>query len=146
MEKKSGRNSGGSNDDDGNTGQTVAVTAKDVLLGRGNLVNNSAGNQMFRSLIKENAGKYVKAASRAQKELIAKQILHQIEQYGGRFMRPVEGSSILPSWEVVSDEIALSKARQALRDMAQQLGQKPTGEAAMPRTEGTLTFWTYSAY
>jgi hypothetical protein len=128
--EESGASASGQSD---SRGTGVAVTARDVLLGRGNLVNNSAGNQMFRGLVRENAGEYVRCESRAQKELIARRILSQVGQYGGRFMRQVEGEGILPSWETVSDDVALSKVRQALRDMAQQPVQSPdhvTGDGA----------------
>lgn len=132
MDDKAIKENSESRDQEGHRGEAVELTSRDVLLGRGNLVNNSAGNQMFRALIRENAGGYAMATSRAQKELITGQILRQIEHYGGRFVRQVEGSpGILPSWEVVSTEVAVSKVRQALRDMAQQLAQNTADGAAM---------------
>jgi hypothetical protein len=92
---------------------------------------------MFRGLVRENAGEYVRCESRAQKELVAKRILSQVGQYGGRFMRQVDGEGILPLWEVVSDDVALSKVRQALRDMAQQSAQSPETADVAPGVFGS---------
>jgi len=113
----------------------------DILCGRGSGPNDHIGNVSFRKLVSSRKEEYMKASSRAQKQLIAKEIIETISSMDppGRFLEKAspsleqEGvmvceteeeessssSSIVcyTGWNITSHEKALEKVKQALRQV-----------------------------
>jgi hypothetical protein len=103
---------------------TIILEANDndVLLGRGNAVNFRGGNVRFRQLAQNNALRYATCSNKLEKDRIAASILSEIRNTGGRFLRPISARNDtgehLPAWEPVDEEVAMTKAKQTLRDCA----------------------------
>ena len=89
----------------------------DVLCGRGGKINNHVGNRQFRAIVETHKDRY-QAASKAEKALIARQIIDEIRLMNppGRFLsKSLENPS---HWFEEKKEIALKKTSQALREGA----------------------------
>jgi hypothetical protein len=104
------------------------VTTNDVLLGRGAFADRFQGNIKFRSLIRQHKDAYRAAPHHHCKAAIAQQIVNAVHAYHGRFLRKLElvsnvaeqrgaEASGTKQWEIVDNNIALEKVKQALRDI-----------------------------
>jgi len=134
------------------TGECVlGVLPNDVLLGRGSGPNDHKGNIQFRELIKERKEEYSWTNNRQAKVAIASDIVHQIFQSGGRFLKKLDdakAANVLPKvlerlrrkqqdnyeedfdnhnprdvYEIQGAAIVMEKTKQALRQ-GQQKGPK----------------------
>lgn len=85
-------------------------TDKDVLSGRGGGTNLHAGNRFYRQLILSNRTAY-DDASKAMKPEIARQIVEQIRNSGGRFLRKDKDGE----YRDIGETEAKEKTSQALR-------------------------------
>lgn len=102
----------------------VEVNEFDVFFGRGKRAFFRPGNVNFRRLAKEKScifhGANGAEPNTKTKTELAREIMNEIEASGGRFLRPVTASnvhgSVCSAWEVVLDEVALMKTKQAMRD------------------------------
>jgi hypothetical protein len=109
------------------------VTTNDVLLGRGAFADRFQGNIKFRTLIRQHKDAYRAAPHHHSKAAIAQQIVNAVHAYHGRFLRKLElvsnvaeqrgaeasGTKQSPVWEIVDNNVALEKVKQALRDIDQ---------------------------
>lgn len=94
------------------------LNPNDVLCGRGSGPNDYSGNINFRALVLERRDEYLSTSNRASKAKIAREIVGYVHNLSppGRFLEQVEGNnSKVTMWRVVSEEKALEKAKQALR-------------------------------
>lgn len=93
----------------------------DVVLGRGKNANNRPGNLSFRRLVLNLVEQYQECASGEEKNEIARQIISEVQSHGGRFVRSVTAANAngqqIGAWEVVGNEVALAKVKQAMRDI-----------------------------
>lgn len=100
--------------------------SNDVVLGRGTKLSEREGNTLFRDIAREYALTYVKAATRAAKNKIAKQVLVAFAQQSGngRFLRRIsahdsKGSVFVEVYEqITSKDELVAKTKQRLRDFA----------------------------
>ena len=110
---------------------------EDVLFGRGSGPNDHIGNVTFRAFVAERKYDYNTTNQRAQKGQIAKEVIDKIlTDCKGKFLKKLEtneayelglnkGSSQCKTfYEVVTDEAAIEKAKQALRQNTTQILQK----------------------
>ena len=83
------------------------------------------GNRRFRQLVTTRKPEYTAATRQQQKHAIATQVVDEIHRRGGRFLQkitdPGEARSLgapegQASWKVVAEDVAVEKAKQALRD------------------------------
>lgn len=116
-------------------GQLVLETHEfDVFLGRGKQANSRPGNTYFRKLAAEYSLEYIGASSSDTKNMIAKRIALRVDDKGGRFLRPVtaansKGESVR-AWEIISEDMRLTKVKQAMRDAASTIKRKRKEESA----------------
>jgi hypothetical protein len=111
----------------GNKKYTTELGATDVLLGRGSGPNDHVGNVHFRELVSERKAEYMATNHRMTKTKIAREIVDQIINAKGRFLKKceqkeVEGLGVEPTgvdvYEIVDDDTMMEKAKQALRQNA----------------------------
>uniref|UniRef100_A0A7S2EFM5 DUF6824 domain-containing protein n=1 Tax=Ditylum brightwellii TaxID=49249 RepID=A0A7S2EFM5_9STRA len=95
------------------------VHKHDVLCGRGNFVNNHAGNEYFRDLVKYHKVAYV-ACDKGEKGKFSRLIVHEIRSLNppGRFLKQDNATNL---WFDIGDKKAIDKTRQALREGAPEL-------------------------
>lgn len=94
------------------------ITPADVLCGRGAGANTHPGNVTFRTLIGDYQQSYLSAKAVGKAE-IAKGVVSQIHQGGGRFMKRSSEKSLdgrSAYWTAISDKAAREKVCQALRE------------------------------
>jgi hypothetical protein len=100
------------------------VNDNDVLCGRGAPTNFHPGNQHFREVVASYQSAYI-AAKRADKPEIALQVVHRIEERGGRFLKRTKVPGLGPSghffWQEIGEQRAYEKACQALREGAPEI-------------------------
>lgn len=133
----------------------------DVMLGRGKQNAGRPGNAYFRECVLRNSGDYKGCGTMARKDIIARQIVAHIHSKGGRFLRSTTAATKqqaggvmgVPTWEVVSDDVALGKVKQAMRDavaqekreqpmvLTRKIAQKPP--AGSTQTSGKCFFGRY---
>mmetsp|Transcript_26438 Transcript_26438/g.39094 ORF Transcript_26438/g.39094 Transcript_26438/m.39094 type:complete len:315 (+) Transcript_26438:149-1093(+) len=106
----------------------------DVLSGRGNFVNYHAGNEYFRSLVREHKVAYV-ACPKPQKGKYSQLIVDKISALDppGRFLKQDNNTKL---WYDIGEKKALDKTRQALREGAPDLLKEicnPEDEVATQR-------------
>ena len=99
----------------------------DVLLGRGNHVNYRPGNIRFRQLAAAKGLAYAAARSKEDKDAITAQLVDEVTENGGRFLRQVDvvDEEEDCAWEVVTGQIVSMKVRQAMRDALKGTGNSP---------------------
>lgn len=94
--------------------------AHDVLCGRGGGINSHVGNRVFRDWVAERRLDYNLASSKADKARVAKEVMNRvtIQDPPGRFLQRDPTSGIGSWWIEVSEEKAMAKTSQALREGA----------------------------
>lgn len=104
----------------------VVPTNVDVLLGRGRPFQEHAGNLRCNYVVLANMEKY-ENANRNGKTAIARQVIVQIQGYGGRFLKQIDGV-----WGTVDDAEALRKISHSFRTHRQMLKEQKdkTSDAA----------------
>ena len=92
----------------------------DVMMGRGKKSNDHPGNIRFRKLIVEMSNEYNRSHTGKRARMVD-EVITQIHASGGRFVQAVTVANAKgeasAAWEVVSEEKALAKVKQALRDL-----------------------------
>ena len=88
-------------------------TDLDVLLGRGGLTNNHAGNIRYREEVEKVKPMYFKCMTKAEKKEVSELLVAYVEDYGGRFLIKDEETS---NWMLAPFKAARKKASQALRE------------------------------
>jgi hypothetical protein len=101
------------------------VKSTDILCGRGHKIIQHQGNRDFRDLVSTRKAEYVKTGRYKVKDQIARQIVDEITNRNGRFLRKVssldEAKKLgvpkgVEAWVIAEDHISLEKTKQALRD------------------------------
>lgn len=85
----------------------------DVICGRGNSCKNHNGNVFLRSVIGRNLPNYLTASTKTDKSIVVSQIVKEIRNEGGNFVRQDEASG---EWYQVSERALREKVGQCLRD------------------------------
>jgi hypothetical protein len=108
-------------------GQVVMQpSANDIILGRGVPISKYEGNIRFRELIREYRGEYMATGRHHRKQEIVQEVVEKIRERNCRFLSRTETDEEaqkygLPAgsraWYIASEEVALSKVKQALREM-----------------------------
>ena len=115
----------------------VETNRFDVFLGRGKNANNRPGNMSFRKLVLELFEAYQNTDCGEEKNQLAMKLVSQIQDMGGRFIRPVaavnSSGQQVSAWEVVADCVAVTKVKQAIRDVA--IGKKKKKKAKKEHLE-----------
>ena len=101
----------------------ASLNAHDVLLGKGTGPYTYCGNVAFRAHVLQRRDEYISASGGkgGAKGKIAKQVLDHVHSLGGRFLRQDEKAKVVRKivkdgkWYECSEEVALEKIRQALR-------------------------------
>jgi hypothetical protein len=89
----------------------------DVLLGRLAATVNYQGNVRYRQVVRTRKAEYMSTGRHRQKDDIARQVMAAIQLDGGRSLSLTdEQRSGKMTWSIVSEEIALQKVKQALRE------------------------------
>lgn len=96
-------------------GSIHSVSKNDVLCGRGSGPNDHCGNVAFRDFVSARRREYLNTSTRAQKARIAREIVDVVKALNppGRFLEKATETS----WNEASEEKALEKVKQALRQM-----------------------------
>jgi hypothetical protein len=94
-------------------------TECDVILGRGKVIQNHAGNIQLRKLIDSNRPSY-ECAKLSEKTSIADQLVRHIKSLSGRFLK--KGGD--DGWIEVADVIAREKISHAFRDHRRKVKQQ----------------------
>lgn len=101
----------------------ASTNENDVVLGRGKRTWLWVGNVNFRKLVATKASSYLTCHS-LERNRLAREIMESIHATGGRFLRPILASNkkgeVLGAWEIVSEETAIAKVKQALRDTSDE--------------------------
>jgi hypothetical protein len=110
--------------------QYVTKTSEnDILLGRGKATIHNIGNQRFRDLVRTRKVEYAACTRTYTKEVIAREILKEVERRGGRFLESVVQGTITEAltsitrttanpkvWILADSAKVLVKIKQSLRD------------------------------
>jgi hypothetical protein len=97
---------------DTTTVQTVVVPSRyDVLLGRGKFFQEHTGNLRYRDVVENHRERYEKA-SKAEKTLVAKELVHIVNGYGGRFLKQGDHQG----WIEVTVDTARDKVSHSFRN------------------------------
>lgn len=71
-----------------NAFDTIVVTDRDIVCGRGKGFENLVANQTFRRIIDENASLYSsRRKNRTEKSILIRLIAHQLKEKGMRFVK-----------------------------------------------------------
>lgn len=100
------------------------LNPNDVLCGRGSGPNDYSGNIKFRALVMDRRDEYLSTSNRASKAKVAREIVDYVKCMNppGRFLEQVENNKNTPLWRIVTEEKALEKAKQALRQNRHRRG------------------------
>merc|ERR1712113_804580 len=88
-------------------------TDLDVLLGRGGLTNNHAGNVRYREEVEKVKPMYFSCRTKNEKKEVSELLVAYVQDYGGRFL---EKDQTTKKWILASAKAARKKASQALRE------------------------------
>ena len=105
----------------------------DVLSGRGGGINAHPGNKVFREWVHLRKEDYNLAPNKKEKTRVAEEVMDQVRQQDppGRFLQKDNSMTSGPTWWIeVSEERALAKTSQALREGAPQIRQEHAHELA----------------
>ena len=94
------------------TTDAIVPTSFDVLCGRGRTCFEFEGNQRFRDRIVANMRRYIHAASRRDKTQVVKDIIKEVLQDGGRFLKKATDGT----WHDAGMQTAKQKTGHSLRD------------------------------
>ena len=97
------------------------ITKNDILLGRGAPIINYVGNVSFRALVNTRKNEYNSTGRHQIKDEIARQIVLEVKQRNGRFLRKFDSNEVgiieaEPAWTIADEDVILEKVKQALRD------------------------------
>jgi hypothetical protein len=115
----------------GGDNNKIVVQPNDVLCGRGGETNHHPGNVQYRSLVKAYQKLYL-LAKRRDKPKIAQCIVVSVRGAGGRFLKRIKKSALIPAteegpaWVDVGNTKAREKTSQALREGAPDLRENVT--------------------
>mmetsp|Transcript_4118 Transcript_4118/g.6061 ORF Transcript_4118/g.6061 Transcript_4118/m.6061 type:complete len:434 (+) Transcript_4118:234-1535(+) len=124
-------------------GYVTELNSNDVLFGRGSGPNDHEGNIRFRALVSERKTEYMATSHRQTKAKIAREIVNQVIEKGGRFLKKVEPTEAkrmgvskgVDAWCTVDDDTIMEKAKQALRQQRDKA--KPASVVSgVPRRTG----------
>lgn len=101
----------------------ICPNDNDVIGGRGNGPKNHDGNVAFRNLVQKYKIDYINAYTSKDKRSIVRQIIAEVGQRGGRFLRKEYGNKGV-KWEEMDENSILIKVAQALRENAPDLKRK----------------------
>lgn len=92
----------------------------DVLCGRGGGINSHVGNRVFRDWVAERRLDYNLASTKADKARVAKEVMNRVTMNDppGRFLQRDPTNGIGSWWIEVSEDKAMAKTSQALREGA----------------------------
>jgi hypothetical protein len=88
---------------------------RDVLLGRGRLIQENMGNIRYRNLIETYRTKYNNSRKK-EKTRLTVEIIQNVHDAGGRFLKQVNGDGKTTAWVEVSTEVAREKVSHSFRD------------------------------
>lgn len=105
----------------------------DVLCGRGGGINSHVGNRIFRDWVADRRLDYNLASSKADKARVAKEVMNQVTMQNppGRFLQRDATGGIGSWWIEITEEKAMAKTSQALREGA------PTIRAQHQHSDGS---------
>jgi hypothetical protein len=120
----------------------------DIILGRGVPISKYEGNIRFRELIRGYKGEYMATGRHHRKQQIVEEVLEKLRERNCRFLSRIEtdeearkcglppGSRV---WVIAREEVALSKVKQALREMESSASPKTPksparSDASAPRS------------
>jgi hypothetical protein len=116
----------------------------DVLIGRGASISKLPGNAFFRQLLQERRDQYTSTCRRQLKNEIADQIIFQISQRNGRFLREVkksEGDSDAAvetkRWIIVDHKVVAATIKQTLRETNIPLHEAETITPETPQSSSS---------
>lgn len=98
----------------------------DVIGGRGNGPKNHDGNIAFRNLVQKYKIDYINAYTSRDKRSIVKQIIAEVGQKGGRFLKKEYNDKAM-IWKEMDENSILIKVAQALRENAPDLKRRHGG-------------------
>jgi hypothetical protein len=108
-------------------GDLFMPTDKDVLLGRGKMVDGNAGNVLLKRIVASNYGRF-QSSSRFEKTIVTHTVYLRMKKSGSRFLKKTDGN-----WIVVEEAVAREKISHAFRNY------KARGpSSSQPRTTGTV--------
>jgi hypothetical protein len=100
-------------------------TDLDVLLGRGGLTNNHAGNIRYREEVEKVKPMYFSSRTKTEKKNVSEMMVAYVEDYGGRFLAKDPDTG---QWMIAPAKAARKKASQALRETKwKQLNKESPG-------------------
>ena len=74
---------------DCNDAITLSLNENDVLMGRGSPSSEYSGNLRFRQLVLDRRNEYLSCTTRQEKNQIANEIIQEVHNRGGRFLRRI---------------------------------------------------------
>lgn len=111
----------------------LTLTDKDVVLGKGRIIQNLPGNIQFRNMVRSLTNKYELASNRIEKTFLTMQVVADIKNSGGRFLKEdAEGEVYV---EVPSDvaRLKVSSAFHRYRHLARlKTSTSNTNVTALP--------------
>lgn len=121
------------------TNLIIELNDNDVLLGRGTERNEYIGNRRFRSLVEQHREAYKFANGSDAKRKVARKIIDQIHELGGRFLEEVKTDKPAHDveegvWIEVTESIAIQKCMQALRDQNRERQRELNGVGPWERS------------
>merc|ERR1712038_1042304 len=96
-----------------NTKMYCEPTELDVLLGRGGLTNNHAGNIRYREEVEKVKPMYFSCKTKPEKKEVSELLVAYVQDYGGRFLVKDPETN---RWMLAPMKAARKKASQALRE------------------------------
>mmetsp|Transcript_24779 Transcript_24779/g.28352 ORF Transcript_24779/g.28352 Transcript_24779/m.28352 type:complete len:229 (+) Transcript_24779:84-770(+) len=102
----------------------VTPTDLDVLLGRGGMTNNHAGNKRYREEVEKTKPMYHSCSTKTEKKGVSELLVAYVQEYGGRFLMKDPETK---QWFVGPQNAARKKASQALRETKWKKEEKPGG-------------------
>lgn len=107
--------------------ERVQLGKQDVLLGRGSRIDSHPGNRRLRSIVKKHSSRYL-SARKQEKMPIAEGVIRRIRRTNppARFLKCITDGRYV----IVSDQKALDKVSQALRDHRRPSSPSTTSSAS----------------
>jgi hypothetical protein len=138
------------------------TSPNDVILGRGSFIAKFPGNIVFRQLLQERRQQYTSTCRRHLKQKIARQLILQVQERNGNFLRAVKSSRVddeqnkddkqkrtaTKKWMIVDDASVSKIIKQALRgthchldndkDEMKRTDQEPSQDDSSEQSVGTI--------